>query len=575
MRSARIGHVIRAVAAGAILAAVLAGCVSVPTTGAVQQGGTIRQDTDAGVSLTANAPTPGADPTDIVNGFLEAQAVADEKFAVAREYLASSVAKKWNPLKAVSISAAAPRVLDADPSTPTTRTVSFTESAHVDAGGSYTQDTSGATSTRDFDLVQEHGEWRIAGPAADLDGIVLSAAVFTSVFNSYALYFYDPSYHYLVPDVRWYPNTSVTSTNIVEGMLAGPTTALAQSVTSAFPVGTKLTSLVSLAAGAAVVDFDDSASAGGQSIDDASLETRLLMRAQLLASLSSYTSVLSLDMTVGGVELATPTSAAKAVVNPSVGAQPIVLSGDSIVSAGTGKGTPLGAVTDAARALAGIEGGSYRVGAQTLAVLAADGVFRVDGTGVDPVDPRADLIAPSVDPYGIIWSATSAGAIEAIDADDTSREVTQSFVPAGGRLVSLDVSRDGTRLLLYIAGPDGANSLVVVGIVRVSGRVPTLASTGIQLPVATGLPVDAAWVDDQTVATISGGGAGTVATAYLVGGPAQRLGSVPNAVAITGGNGGVTGLRILTSDGTLLAERSVTFQDTGVSATALFTQQPD
>lgn len=557
------------------VALALAGCVAVPNAGSVQVGAPIEQDPDTGVAFSPSGPAKGATPDDIVQGFLLAQTSATDDFAIAREFLATSVEDTWAPLAAVSISSNTPAVSQ-PAGVETQATLTFTQSAHVDATGQYGQEPAGSVaSTRDFQLVQQDGEWRISNLAP---GIVLNADVFTSVFHAYSLYFFDPTYQYLVPDVRWFPVTGLTSTNIVDGLLAGPSEVLAGAVASAFPATLTLASAVSVVAGVATVDFEDNGGSADPSIDDTSPETRGRMRQQITASLATANStIVSTVLTVGGVELVVPIGPASAIVDPDVNALPLVLSATGLGFANAAKVTPIHGVSEALASLTNVSGGTYANASATLAVRADGGVYRVHAGAVAPVDPRADLVVPSIDPQGVIWSANASGEIRVIDATGAVLTVPSTLVPAGDRLVSMDVSRDGTRLLLYVAGSatdviPTSNLLIVAGIVRASGSAPTLENT-IQLPVAAGSPIDAAWLDDQTVVTLSGGDAAVVTT-YVVGGQSARPGSVAGAVAVAGGNAGLTGVRILTADGTVVAERSVSFQDTGARAAVLFSQQP-
>ncbi|MFT4122660.1 MAG: GerMN domain-containing protein [Microbacteriaceae bacterium] len=546
----------------------LAGCAAVPDSGTVQKGDEIAQSGDASVSFSPAGPAAGASPDDIVLGFIQAQTSAEDDFAIAREFLADSVKTSWDPTAAVAISSgtASLEQVEGDSSA---RLYSFSQTARVDSSGQYTDDGTTTQASRGFELVQQDGEWRI--DQLD-DGIVLASDVFASVFSQYELYFYDPDYRYLVPDVRWYPVSTLTGSRIVEGLLAGPGDLLAQATATAFPQGAKLASTVSVESGTATVDFEDAGS-GAQSIDDLSLEARALMRDQITASLSSYTSVFSVVLTVGGVELDVPSVASTAVLDPDVGTLPLVVDDDGLVLAGT-SATSIDGVTDAASGLSDITGGAYAIDSGTAAVLASGGVYRLEGGRATLLDSRSGLIAPSLDQYGYIWTVGASGAVRAIGSDGAVTEMPATLVPSGCSVVSLDVSRDGTRLLLYLSATDGSGAeLFVVGIARSSeGRIPT-TTRSIELPVAGGTPIDAAWVDDHTVATISGGDTAVV-TSYTVGGIAERIGTVDGARTIVGGSTGVDGIRVLTTEGAVVAERSITFQDTGVSATALLTQQP-
>lgn len=92
MRTARRGR-----EAGALLlAAMLAGCVSIPTSGRVVEGGDVsQQGARAALRVTAAGPAEGADERQVVEGFLAAVAGLDD-FSVAREFLAPD-ALSWRP----------------------------------------------------------------------------------------------------------------------------------------------------------------------------------------------------------------------------------------------------------------------------------------------------------------------------------------------------------------------------------------------------------------------------------------------------------------------------------------------
>ena len=75
-----------------------------------------------------------------------------------------------------------------------------------------------------YSFVQENGEWRISGGP---DGIVLSQSSFSVVFTERALYFFDPTYTYLIPDVRWFASRATlpaSSSNLPWRSTAWPST---------------------------------------------------------------------------------------------------------------------------------------------------------------------------------------------------------------------------------------------------------------------------------------------------------------------------------------------------------------
>ena len=212
---------------------------------------------------------------------------------------------------------------------------------------------------------------------------------------------------------------------------------------------------------------------------------------------------------------------------------------------------------------------------QSVAYLAADGVF-VAQSGSDagpPVDSRPGLAVPSMDPFRFVWSAqaASAASLSSFEIDGTEHPIA-SGLPKDATVVSLDVSRDGARLLVYLATPLGPR-LLVAGIIRDQDNVPTALGVLEYLPVATTTPIDATWVDSRTVATVSQGSEIAPITLYEIGGPSSTFGQVPDAVTIVGGNGGADGLRVLRPTGELLRPQGASWVSTGLSATFLATKQ--
>ena len=212
---------------------------------------------------------------------------------------------------------------------------------------------------------------------------------------------------------------------------------------------------------------------------------------------------------------------------------------------------------------------------QYVAFLGPDGVSvaqRGNDLG-DPVDARPGLVAPSIDPFRFVWSAQaeSAATISTFEIDGTEHALTSS-APADSAVVSLDVSRDGARLLLYLSTPLGPR-LAVAGIIRDQKNVPTALGQLEYLPVASNAPIDATWVDARTVATVSRGGEVAPVTLYEIGGPSATFGQVPDASTIVGGNGGADGLRVLRTSGEVLRPQGSSWVTTGLSARVLATKQ--
>jgi len=249
----RLRHLLAAALAAVTIVTVSA-CAAIPTDGPVRAGQTIKDESLSGVDYRPDKPVAGADQTAILRGFIAAGTGAQDDYAIARQFLSSGFSEKWNPRRGVTIRQGNPAVERVGERE---LTYTLTASATVDANGEYTQAVRPTSSTLTFQFTREDGEWRIAYAP---DGIILSPVNFDSVFQQHALYFFDPTYKFLVPDERWFLARSSTSTRIASALLAGPADWLKGSVVSSFPEGTQLSlNAVTVDSGTALVDLSSDA----------------------------------------------------------------------------------------------------------------------------------------------------------------------------------------------------------------------------------------------------------------------------------------------------------------------------
>ncbi len=164
--------------------------------------------------------------------------------------------------------------------------------ATVDATGEMSPASDNGPIPLTFKLAQQDdGQWRITQAP---DGIVLDKAQFQAVFGDYALMYFDPTWTYLVPDVRWFPRY-YAATNIAQGLVDGaPAPWLRGAVVSAFTDGARLElTSVPRQSNVAQVTLQD----GARSLDQIALNR---MQTQLEASLD-VPGITSVDMLLPGV----------------------------------------------------------------------------------------------------------------------------------------------------------------------------------------------------------------------------------------------------------------------------------
>ncbi|WP_147305284.1 LpqB family beta-propeller domain-containing protein [Subtercola boreus] len=556
MRAGRLRvTAVLAVAAAAVLA--ISGCTGIPDAGGVHAQPASSAPDDIDVILLPPGPVPDANQTQILNGFLQAAASPQNDYAVARSFLSTGFEKQWDPNAGVLIDAGQ---LSFTTQSDTAMSVSVTPQAEVDGMGDYVENSSTAAVTIPFQFTQENGQWRInlANP-----GIILEQTRFNQVFSSHSLYFYDPTYTYLVPDVRWFPKDETTGTRVVKALLAGPTPWLGQgAIVTAFPDGTETSSVV-VSSGKANVDLSNQ-------VLTQTPEAQQRMQAQLDASLGSVASVAAVAITVNQALLTIPAGVAP-VFAPRVDSKALVLQSGAFGYLSSSALVPIPTVSDKVQALAPL---SVTSSSKVLAVGTTTGVFAVQSGDNQPVlvDSRPGLLAPTLDPSGYVWTVP-AGTPEAVQAYGSDGSVHPVAVDWDGAssIVSLDVSRDGTRALAFTL-TDGVPRLIVAAIIRNSSGAPERLGDPVTLASGSGTPLDATWVDSSNVAslTVTSGGDDRVVL-QEIGGMSSPLGIPTNGASLAGSND-VTGLWLLTSTGELQQQRGSGWQTTAKSVSLLATQ---
>ncbi|MCL9666590.1 LpqB family beta-propeller domain-containing protein [Curtobacterium albidum] len=545
----------------ALTVVALTACAAIPTGGGVRTGQSVKDEAISGFELRPDRPVAGADQTAILRGFVAAGTGAQDDYGTAREFLAKGFAEKWNPRRGVTVlqgSGAIERVADRE------LTYTLTASATVDADGEYTQAVRPTTSTLTFQFVREDGEWRIAYAP---DGIILTPVSFESQFQQHALYFFDPTYRYLVPDERWFLARSSTSTRIASALLAGPSDWLKGAVVSAFPEGTQLSlNAVTIENGSALVDLSSDALR-------ASNDDRVRMREQLTRSLASVASVSSVSITNEGAPFAVPEQqGTQARLNPDVDPRPLVDHDDEVGYATT-NGRVAGLGGDTSTTIASLDPRSFSLSASgtVAAVGNASGVVVVRGRDALRIDATQGLVPPTLDDLGFVWvgQGGDTGRVTAYGLGGDPHPIATTL-PLGN-LVSFQVSRDSTRALALIETSDGP-ALYVMAIVRSGDRTPTGLGSPVRVQAATGDAVGAAWVNDSDVVSVGQTDTGPEVVRSTVGGQSTTLPKPDGtAVSVTGGSGGSVLLRM--SDGTVLQSTGGRWDTTGVTADVLGTQR--
>jgi len=210
-------------------------------------------------------------------------------------------------------------------------------------------------------------------------------------------------------------------------------------------------------------------------------------------------------------------------------------------------------------------------------VVRSDGLWKVpQGAQAALLDDRPDLVRPIVDSCGFVWSSVAPSTPDMVRIYSTSESVSSLALELGqdSRLVSFELARDDTRLLLLVQTETGVRVLLSA-VERNDECVPQGIGEFVELGPLTGTAVDAAWIDDARVAVVVKDELTGIGEAFVfdTSGRSSSLGRPSRPRAMVGGIGGVAGLRLLSEDGTIYQPRGNGWQATGESASLLATQR--
>lgn len=546
---------------GLLLTVLLTACAGLPTAGPVNAGQAVTEgEVDGDFVFIPDGPAKGATPQQIVEGFIAAGSGPRGNWDTAREFLAEDFRAVWKPQAGVTVYRPGERSLAEVAEDEFV--LSVTPVATVDDAGALSSVGDEGETTLAFTLAAgSDGEWRITQAP---DGIVLDQNRFRAVFGSYALMFFDTSWTYLVPDQRWFPK-SYAATSIAQALVDGaPSPWLDGAVATSFADGARLAQpAVPVRSGrVAEVTFEE----GARTLEPTVLSR---MQAQLEASLLTA-GITGVDMLVDGQVLAAVPAPARST---RVDTRPLVRSADAF---GFLSGSSVEEIDGLSATVKEIDSTAIELNADrtAAAVLTTAGEVvevRSDGSRL-VLDDRPGLVAPTIDPFGFIWSvpANAPSEILALAADGTPSEIAAAW-PGAVRIMSMRVSRDGTRMAAVVR--DGArDALWVAGILRDRNGAPTALGAPAVVAVLPGSGVQVAWSDPSTVAVIYTLDGATYLWEQPLGGFGSFVRTPDEVTAVAGGNqSGAARLR--DSVGDLYIQSGANWQHLADGILVLATQQ--
>lgn len=504
----------RAVTAVAILVVVLlaiAGCAAIPTSGPVGKSTPLAAEKDSpNIELQQYGPEANVTPENLITGFINSGTGVDNDFQTAREFLTASLGQTWSPAKRILVY----KNYTISPGTVRdTYRIKFSVVSTLDSTGLLTPAPANAIEAVDMSVVQVDGQWRIDKAP---DGVMLRQGEFKTLYTPVSLYFYDPTFTFAVPDVRWFPRrNSKTVTAIVQAMLKGPAPYLKGAVVSAFPTGMGLElDTVPVERSIATVALTS------QLLLDTKVRERQQMHAQLLLTLKkALDNVTGVQFMAGNrlVEMGDdPGSAPPLVVDNVAPSTEVAIAKNELV---TSDGTTVSAIPKLGSVAAyAPQTPAISYSGDEFAFLTGDNtkVFRVTpGKTPELAASGVNMTPPSFAPNGTLWSAegNGSGKIQIFGAGSKpSRSSIEVPWLIGATVNSFRVSRDGTRaLVVYVM--NGVSHAAMTGITRSDNTVGSLTNP---IKLTTSLnPILGVWVGETSVAVLGTGEGETEAIQLL------------------------------------------------------------
>ncbi|WP_269937263.1 LpqB family beta-propeller domain-containing protein [Arthrobacter sp. HY1533] len=497
-RNGALGTLVMAV----VVLLALAGCATIPMKGTVGKSDPLApRNNSVNVNFQQFAPVEDASPESIVRGFIEAGTGLNDDFQVARQFLAPGLAQSWSPDQRTLVYRDAFAVA---PGTDKDNYVlTFDVVSTVDSMGVLTPEGEGAKESVQMTLEQVDGQWRISKTP---NGLILSEATFQTLFSPFPLYFFDPTFTYGVPDVRWLAGrSSRTPTAIVKAMLEGPAPYLKGAVVSAFPNGIALErDSVPVNNGLAKVGLTADA------LLETTVKQRQQMHSQLLVTLQKALSTVievqfladDREVDMGGpVDAITPM-----VIDNLVPPTQVALSNNELVSFDGTKITAIPNMPSVAELLPTAPAISYN--GKRFAFRSGGNRIYTVVPGQQPVVALSGvaMTPPSFAPNGWLFSAAGdgSGTVMAINPDDGGKLGVPVVLTVpwlvGQEVTTLRVSRDGTRALV-ISQANGVSQVSITGIFK-SGDAPKQLTEPLSM-VHTGSPTLGVWAGESSVAVMA------------------------------------------------------------------------
>ena len=503
----------------------LSACSTVPSASSTVQITDAPSRPSETVGIEPLPPEDGATPEEIVRGFIDAAASARPGHPVAQQHLTPEAAKTWSDEGGITI-------LTPDYATVATEAGAVTLTANpvgtVDPRGVFTVGGTGVF-TRQFNLEQVDGEWRISNPP---DGLIILQPDFERLYVERNAFFLDPTKQRMVPDPRLLIKGDAQPTALIQRILAGPSGPIAAGVRNPL-TGAQLRNAVTIRDQSAVVDLT------GLPTDPAPVLSEIC--AQIVWTLAPMTRTVEIridgqPVEIPGVPVAQTVEDWAAFDPDAVPLDAVghYLYGGAVHTVSSGAPIPGPAGTGAYGFTSAAVSADPRTGALSFLV----GV-RSDASGAalyaGPYDQELALVlsAGSLSPPTVAatrseaWVVRDGTDVVRVPAGAAPQAVNAPTLQGLGRADVLRLSPDGVRAALVVNGP-GGRSLYVGTVVRAEDGSVELRDLRTIAPSLSQV-LDVAWRDSGNLLVLASDQREDRVDPYAVGVDGWGLAAVPSA----------------------------------------------
>ena len=504
------------------LVLVLTGCAGLPTSTDVERASDAAAESDL-ITYQPAPPAPGAEPEEVVAGFLDAMLAYPVTSGTASAYLSSEAAADWAAGDGVRIyRSPSIRVREVDDEEAVVD-LEVQETGSLDRNGHFV--AADGPSVLTLDLVRDAGEWRIANPPP---GLAITRGYFETYYRALDVFQFDVAGDELVADPVHLQVGDRLATSLTAALVAGSLPRVASETRTYVPGPSEWQPAVTVVDGRATVEFDTS-------LTTLDVEVRRRLSAQIVRTLGQVPEVdvvriVGSDgpLVAGGTADQPVTAWARFDPAPATG-RPGAVVDDVVSTLSGGVATPVEGLSDDVTASARLV--ATRPGA--WAVVDQDGAVRVVDADGERVEQTTAIVSMSWDAEGRLWVAdrpqgllrvrlVSGSGVQAVPVDAPLDRVTAFALEPGGTRYA--VSRE--------AGD------VLAGAVR---RSPDAAAPQLAAPVRVAPdvvnPAGVVWLGASRIAVVGDGETGRqVYRASIDGSPSDAAaGTAPRLpnVAIT------------------------------------------